>query len=41
MRPDPRLSAYLTRALSHEMAAVHQYLMQAKLVGLWGMDEMS
>ncbi len=23
------------------MAAVQQYLMQAKLVGLWGMDEMS
>ena len=41
MRPDPRLSGYLTRALSHEMAAVQQYLMQAKLVGLWGMDEMS
>ncbi len=41
MQPDPRLSGYLTRALSHEMAAVQQYLMQAKLVGLWGMAEMS
>ncbi len=41
MQPDPRLSGYLQRALSHEMAAVQQYLMQAKLVGLWGMDEMS
>lgn len=41
MQPDPRLSAYLTRALSHEMTAVQQYLMQAKLVGLWGMAEMS
>ena len=41
MRSDPRLSGYLTRALTHEMAAVHQYLMQAKLVGLWGMEEMS
>ena len=41
MQRDPRLSGYLTRALSHEMAAVQQYLMQAKLVGLWGMDEMS
>ena len=41
MRADPKLSGYLTRALSHEMAAVQQYLMQAKLVGLWGMDEMS
>ena len=41
MRIDPRLNGYLTRALTHEMAAVHQYLMQAKLVGLWGMEEMS
>ena len=41
MRADSKLSGYLTRALSHELAAVHQYLMQAKLVGLWGMDEMS
>ncbi len=41
MRPDPKLSGFLTRALSHEMAAVQQYLMQAKLVGLWGMEEMS
>lgn len=41
MQPDPRLSGHLTRALSHELAAVQQYLMQAKLVGLWGMSEMS
>ena len=41
MQSDPRLSGYLTRALSHEMAAVQQYLMQAKLVGLWGMTGMS
>ncbi len=41
MATDSRLSGYLQRALSHEMAAVQQYLMQAKLVGLWGMDEMS
>lgn len=41
MQPDPRLSGFLTRALSHELAAVQQYLMQAKLVGLWGMAEMS
>ena len=41
MQPDPRLSGHLTRALSHELAAVQQYLMQAKLVGLWGMAEMS
>ena len=38
---DPRLSGYLTRALSHELAAVQQYLMQAKLAGLWGMPELS
>ena len=41
MQPDPRLCGHLTRALSHEFAAVQQYLMQAKLVGLWGMAEMS
>ena len=41
MATDPRLTGYLTRALSHEFAAVQQYLMQAKLVGLWGMAEMS
>jgi len=41
MQPDPRLRGHLTRALSHELAAVQQYLMQAKLVGLWGMVEMS
>lgn len=41
MQPDPRLSAHLTRALSHELAAVQQYLMQSKLVGLWGMADMS
>ncbi|MDP2027161.1 bacterioferritin [Sulfuriferula sp.] len=41
MYSDPRLSGYLTRALSHELAAVQQYLMQARLVGLWGMADMS
>lgn len=41
MQTDPRLSGYLSRALSHELAAVQQYLMQAKLVDLWGMAEMS
>jgi len=35
---DPRLSGYLSRALSHEMAAVQQYLLQAKLAGLWGLS---
>ena len=41
MYPDPRMSAYLSRALSHEMAAVQQYLLQAKLTGMWGMAEQS
>ena len=39
MRTDPRLSGYLSRALSHEMAAVQQYLLQAKLAGMWGLTE--
>lgn len=37
MHTDPRLSGYLTRALSHEMTAVQQYLVQAKLAGMWGL----
>lgn len=41
MYSDPRLSGYLSRALSHELAAVQQYLMQSKLVALWGMADMS
>ncbi len=41
MYPDPRLSGYLTRALSHELAAVQQYLMQSKLADLWGLAELS
>ena len=41
MYSDPRLSGYLTRALSHELAAVQQYLMQAKLAALWGMADLS
>ena len=38
MYTDPRLSGYLSRALSHEMAAVQQYLLQAKLAGIWGLS---
>ena len=38
---DPRLSGYLSRALSHEMAAVQQYLLQAKLTGMWGLSAQS
>ena len=41
MQADPRLSGYLSRALSHEMAAVQQYLLQAKLAGMWGMAAQS
>ena len=39
MTMDPRLHGYLTRALSHEMAAVQQYMAQSKLCELWGMAE--
>ena len=41
MQIDPRLSGYLSRALSHEMAAVQQYLLQAKLTGMWGLSTQS
>lgn len=41
MQIDPRLSGYLSRALSHEMAAVQQYLLQAKLTGMWGLAAQS
>ena len=41
MACDPRLSGYLSRALSHEMAAVQQYLLQAKLTSMWGMAAQS
>lgn len=36
---DPRLMAYLNRALTHEMAAVQQYMAQSRLCELWGMAE--
>lgn len=41
MAPDPRRTGYLARALSHEMAAVQQYLAQASLTAMWGLDELS
>lgn len=41
MQADPRLGGYLSRALSHEMAAVQQYLLQAKLTSLWGLSDQS
>jgi bacterioferritin len=36
---NPKLNGYLHRALDHEMAAVQQYLTQATLCGLWGLQE--
>ena len=36
---NPRIAAYLGRALNHEMNAVQQYLTQAKLCELWGLQE--
>jgi len=41
MYADPRISGYLSRALSHEMAAVQQYLLQAKLTSMWGLSAQS
>ena len=41
MYADPRISGYLSRALSHEMAAVQQYLLQAKLTSMWGLSTQS
>lgn len=41
MYADSRISGYLSRALSHEMAAVQQYLLQAKLTGMWGLSAQS
>lgn len=38
---DPRLTGYLARALSHEMAAVQQYLAQASLAAMWQLGEHS
>ena len=39
MAMDARLMAYLNRALTHEMAAVQQYMAQSRLCGLWGVAE--
>jgi len=39
MLMDPKLVGYLRRALNHEMAAVQQYLTQATLCELWGLDD--
>ena len=36
MHVDPRTLGWLTRALTHEMSAVQQYLAQSVLARLWG-----
>ncbi len=36
MRVDPRTLGWLSRALTHEMSAVQQYLAQSVLARLWG-----
>ena len=41
MATDPRRAGYLARALSHEMAAVQQYLAQSSLTAMWRLDEHS
>jgi bacterioferritin len=41
MRVDPRTSAWLSRALTHEMRAVQQYLAQSVLTRLWGDEALS
>ncbi len=39
MLMNPKLTGYLHRAVSHEMAAVQQYLTQATLCELWGLAD--
>ncbi|MDD5391008.1 MAG: ferritin-like domain-containing protein [Gallionellaceae bacterium] len=39
MPANPRVSGYLSRALSHEMSVAQQYLTQACLCELWGLPE--
>lgn len=41
MAADPRLRGYLSRALGHETGAVQQYLAQASLAEMWGLDDYS
>ena len=38
---DPRIVGYLDRAVAHELSAVQQYLAQARLAALWGMEDVS
>lgn len=39
MAADPRLRGHLLRGLGHEMGAVQQYLAQASLAEVWGLDD--
>lgn len=41
MSVDPRTLGWLSRALSHEMRAVQQYLAQSVLARLWGNEALS
>lgn len=41
MSVDPRTLGWLTRALTHEMSAVQQYLAQSVLARLWGDDTLA
>lgn len=41
MSVDPRTLGWLSRALTHEMAAVQQYLAQSVLARLWGNEALA
>lgn len=41
MSVDPRTLGWLSRALTHEMRAVQQYLAQSVLARMWGDEELS
>lgn len=41
MSVDPRTLGWLTRALTHEMSAVQQYLAQSVLARLWGDERLA
>ena len=41
MSVDPRTLGWLSRALTHEMSAVQQYLAQSVLARLWGDDALA
>ncbi len=41
MSVDPRTLGWLSRALTHEMSAVQQYLAQSVLARLWGNEDLA